>query len=177
MKNCCVFVSLFGVLCCLEACPSRPQTSVTIPPSHSYTQRVGWTPPPAEQGVYATLEATSETQHLVPDPELASLAQELARRVARDAQARTPSVRVIQAVSWRVGITDPLPVVLTVKGTAGHTDAEIVRGMREIVQSEHVTHLGYGRAVAGNDEIVVITATRRRLSLDDIARSVHLKTA
>ncbi len=162
-----------GSLLALAGCPSRARVSgATIRAAETYAQASGWEPPAAERTDYQAVSRASGEARLTPDPALASAAAELARRVARDPQGRTPSVRVIQAVTWLAGVTDPLPVVLTVKGAASQVDAEVERGMREVLQSERVTHVGVGRAPADGGEVVVVAATRRRVRLDPVARRV-----
>ena len=138
----------------------------------SYAQSSGWEPPVAERDEYHALARATGASDLAPDAALAAVAAELARRVARDPQARTPSVRVIQAVTWLAGVTDPLPVVLTVKGAHGNVDAEVERGMREVLQTERLTHVGVGRAPVSGGEVVVVAATRRCVQLDAVARSL-----
>ncbi len=161
-----------GALVALAGCPSRGGDGASIRPAQTYAQSSGWEPPAAErEGYHALTRATGESQ-LAPDAALAAVATELARRVARDPQARTPSVRVIQAVTWLAGVTDPLPVVLTVKGAPSQVDAEVERGVREILQSEPVTHVGIGRAHVDGADVVVVAATRRRVQLDAVPRRV-----
>ena len=135
-----------GALVALAGCPSRGGDGTSIRPAQTYAQSSGWEPPAAERDGYHALTRATGASPLAPDAALAAVATELARRVARDPQARTPSVRVIQAVSWLAGVTDPLPVVLTVKGSHANVDAEVERGMREVMQTERLTHVGVGRA-------------------------------
>ncbi len=162
---------VLGACVALGGCPSRAGGGA-IQPAQTYVQSSGWTPPPAENPGYQAVARASTATPLTPDGALATVAAELARRVARDPQARTPSVRVIQAVAWLAGVTDPMPVVLTVKGAPAQVDAEVERGVREILQSEPVTHVGIGRAHAGGADVVVVAATRRRVQLDAVPRSV-----
>ena len=152
----------------LGGCPSRGGGGIQS--AQTYVQSSGWTPPAAESTGYQAVARASTTTALTPDGALASVAAELARRVARDPLARTPSVRVIQAVAWLAGVTDPLPVVLTVKGAPSQVDAEVERGVREILQSEPVTHVGIGRAHVDGADVVVVAATRRRVQLDAVPR-------
>ena len=161
-------------LVALSGCPSSSRTALR--PAQTYAQSPRWTPPPTQVVDYERVAraATDNTATPVPDGALAAVAEDLARRVARDPMARTPSVRVIQAVSWLAGITDPLPVVLTVKGGAAAVDAEVERGARELFQSERVTHVGIGRAPVGNDVVVVLAATRRRVRLEAVPRAVSV---
>ncbi len=154
----------------LGGCPSRGGGGIQS--AQTYVQSSGWTPPAAESTGYQAVARASTTTALTPDGALASVAAELARRVARDPLARTPSVRVIQAVAWLAGVTDPLPVVLTVKGAPSQVDAEVERGVREILQSEPVTHVGIGRAHVDGADVVVVAATRRRVQLDAVPRRV-----
>ncbi len=161
-----------GALVALAGCPSRGGDGASIRPVQTYAQSSGWEPPIVEREGYSALTRASGESRLAPDAALAAVATELARRVARDPQARTPSVRVIQAVTWLAGVTDPLPVVLTVKGSHGAVDAEVERGMREVLQTERLTHVGVGRAPVPGGEVVVVAATRRRVQLDAVARSL-----
>ncbi len=159
---------VMGALVALGGCNAHGSRSMTA--STVYAQSTGWTPPEADRHGYQAVSRATGEASLTPDGALASVASELARRVARDPQSRTPSVRVIQAVAWLAGVTDPLPVVLTVKGAPSQVDAEVERGVREILQSEPVTHVGIGRATVGNAEVVVVAATRRRVQLGDVPR-------
>jgi len=162
---------LVTALLALASCPSR--NAPTLRGVTQYTQSARWEPSPAERPDYERVTRAAPSDAPVPDDALASVAADLARRVARDPQARTPSVRVIQAVSWLAGVSDPLPVVLTVKGGAAAVDAEVERGLRELFLSERVTHVGVGRAQAGGDVVVVVVAaTRRRVRLEPVARAV-----
>jgi uncharacterized protein YkwD len=160
-----------------SACASR-QTSTHFAAAEHYTQASGWTAPIADRTRYeAVSRASTDGAVLTPDPALASVATELAARVARDPNARVPSVRVIQALSWFAGVTDPLPVVLTVKGAAASVEAEVERGAREMLQNERVTHVGVGRARASDGaEVAVVAATRRRLTLAPVPRRVAVGT-
>ena len=159
-------------LVALASCPSR--NSPTLRGATQYTQSARWEPSPSERPDYERVTRAAPSDAPVPDAALAAVAADLARRVARDPQARTPSVRVIQAVSWLAGVSDPLPVVLTVKGGAAAVDAEVERGLRELFVAERVTHVGVGRAQAGNDVVVVVAATRRRVRLEPVARAVSV---
>jgi uncharacterized protein YkwD len=158
------------LLCALAACPSR--TASTLHGAPRYAQSARWEPPPSERADYERVARAATGEAPVPDDALAAVASDLARRVARDPQARTPSVRVIQAVSWLAGVSDPLPVVLTVKGGAAAVDAEVERALRELFQAERVTHVGVGRVPSGGDVVVVVAATRRRVRLEPVARTV-----
>ncbi len=154
-----------------SACHRAPPAGLA--PSATYTQSSGWTPPPDEAPRWQPVQRAS-TQTLAPDPALARVAGELAQRVARDPQSRSPSVRVIQAVTWLAGITDPLPVVLTVKASRAAVDGEVERAMREVLQGETLTHVGLGRAPIEGGEVVVVAATRRRVELAPVARAVSV---
>lgn len=157
-------------LTALTACPPRP---AALRGAARYVQGPRWEPPGAARADYDRVARATPSEAPEPDQALAAVALDLARRVARDPQGRTPSVRVIQAVSWLAGVTDPLPMVLTVKGGAGAVDAEVERGLRELFAAERVTHVGVGRASAeGGAEVVVVAATRRRVRLEPVARAV-----
>ncbi len=157
-------------LAAVGGCPSRGASSLRA--ASLYSQRERWSPPPAARPDYDRVARAAPADAPAPDDALAAVAADLAARVARDPQGRTPSVRVIQAVSWLAGVTDPLPVVLTVKGGAAAVDAEVERGLRELFAAERVTHVGVGRARAGDDTVVVVAATRRRVRLEPVPRTV-----
>lgn len=151
------------------ACPPR---------GASVVQGAGGTSPRGTRAGDGQIARAAPGEAPVPDEALAAVARELARRVARDPQTRTPSARVVQALSWRAGVLDPLPMVLTVRGIGAALEAEVARGVREFLEGERVTHLGVGRAATerNEEEVVVVVAVRRRLQLEAVPRRVHAGT-
>ena len=73
----------------------------------------------------------------------ALLAQDIELSLADEIPARASAERLTRAIAM---VPEELPVVLTVKGAPSQVDAEVERGVREILQSEPVTHVGIGRA-------------------------------
>lgn len=161
------FASTLALLGC--ASPQRPPTAVTRVVA-SYTQSASWRPSTESQSIYDEVAAIvrEERVTLAADESLERAARELCRRVARDPQHRTPGARVIQSVSWRAGVTDPIPAVVVLRRTPGAMNDEARRGLRELARGDAPTHLGAASERVGDDEVVVLALTRRRARLDPV---------
>lgn len=159
---------------CVASCHTRPATTFT--PVVTYTQAPAWRPSATESARYEPVlqVATGAGSALTPDPALANVASELARRVARDPQGRPPSARVVQAVAWLAGVTDPIPTVLAVRGSPGTTERAIETSLQDVVRTDHPTHVGVAKLTVDNLEVLVVALTERRVRLEPIARSVSV---
>jgi uncharacterized protein YkwD len=142
---------------------------VTIPAAPSYLSTIdtSYTPPPALADLYQAARAGgAQSSHpLTPDAPLASLAQGIAARIARDAQQRTPSVRVIQALAWRAGVTDPLPAVV-VTHMSGHPPLDdFTHAVADTSRDGPFNVVGIATSpLSDGSNIVVATIAQRRVT-------------
>ena len=87
------------VVLALAGCPQR--TVPVTPGALQYATRTGWAPAAEEAVGYRPLvdAARAAGAELTPDPGLADVAEEIARRILRDTQGRSPSAQTVQALS------------------------------------------------------------------------------
>ncbi len=137
-----------------------------------YTQASAWQPADSTAGLYAELNTLTGGVPLAADPALATVAAEVARRVAADPQSRPPTAGVVQALSWLAGVTDPIPTVLTLRGRAGLSVAPLEAPLRELMASDRPTRAGIARASTGGDDVLVVVLAQRRVRLESISRVI-----
>ena len=125
-----------AVLACVVACSSAPRARPTdVVTATRYVQATAWTAPPETLHLADVVRAAlgSEGAQLVVDPALTETARSIAQRVANDVGHRPPSARLVQRLAWQVGLTDPIPSIVTVhRGGEGPLGDETATGLREI---------------------------------------------
>lgn len=158
------------------AAPRRAPPSPPSPEVARYAPSPAWRPPSERRALYdeVTAIAGSDGVTITPDEALDRTALELCRRVARDAQNRTPGAGVIQAVAWRAGVTDPIPAVVVLRRSPGAMNDEARRGLQELVRADASTHVGAASVRVEGDEVAVLALTRRRARLDAVPRTLPL---
>ncbi len=152
-------------------CPARvtPVTAGAV----QYAPTSGYTPPAEEAPRYQSmLDATRAAgATLTPDRALQQVAEEVADRILRDPQGRSPSAQVVQALAWRAGLTDPVPTVLAYRGGVGAARPDVAREVAGLARSDGLTHIGVAQRREGNVEALVVTLSQRRARLASIPRT------
>ncbi len=168
--------TLAALATCAAACscspPSRTPGATTVAVAR-YVQSPAWeAPAPTRQLADVVRAAVGPSgASLTIDPALTDAARVIALRVAADPSHRPPNARLVQGIAWQVGITDPIPTIVTVRrGGDGPLGDETAAGLREIAAQDHPTHLGVAEVERAGERWVVIALSRRRLRLAAVAR-------
>ncbi len=166
--------TLAALVACAVACSPPSQTRGTTAVAVSrYVQSSAWeAPAPTRQLADVARAALGPSgASLAIDPALTETARSIAQRVANDPSHRPPSARLVQGLSWQVGLTDPIPTIVTVRrGGDGPLSDETAAGLREIASQDHPTHLGVAEVERGGERWMVVALSRRRLRLGAVAR-------
>jgi uncharacterized protein YkwD len=165
-----------AVMACVMACSSTPRSTPGGSVAASrYVQAAAWTAPPETSRLADVARAAlgEGGAALLIDPALTETARLVAQRVAADPEHRPPSARLVQGLAWQVGLTDPIPSIVTVhRGGEGPLGEETAAGLREIAAQDRPTHLGVAEIVRGDERWMVIALTRRRLRLEAVPRQL-----
>jgi uncharacterized protein YkwD len=164
-----------ALLCAgLVGCSTAPRPGGSTSATR-YVQAAAWTAPPETSRLADLVRAAlgDAGARLVLDPALTETAASIARRVATDPAHRPPSARLVQGLAWQVGLTDPIPSIVTVhRGGDGALGDETAAGLREIATQDHPTHVGVAEVARGDERWIVIALSRRRLRLGPVARQL-----
>lgn len=159
------------VVLALAGCPQRAMP--VTPGALQYATRTGWAPAGEQAAGYRPLveAARAAGVELTPDPGLADVAEEIARRILRDTQGRSPSAQTVQALTWRAGLTDPVPTVLAYRGSVGMVRPDVAGEVAALVRSDGLTHVGVSQRREGDLEALVVTLSQRRARIEPVART------
>lgn len=118
-----------------------------------------------------TAEGAAVGVPLVLDDALSDVAREVLRRSRVTPEHRSPGSRVVQAIAWGAGVSDPIPAVVVMRRSPGAWSEPAREGLRGLLRADRPTHMGVAVEGIDADELVVLTFTQRRVSLDRFPRS------
>ena len=147
---------------------SAGRSTTPVSATYSAAGTSAFTPPANVASYYDAARAggTQSERTLRPDAALATTAQAVAERAARDPQHRSPSVRVIQAFAWGAGLIDPLPAVIVSRVTGDPPLTDLTHSVAEMTHETPFNLVGIGHAPVGDgSQIVVIALAERQLTL------------
>ncbi|MBL8604276.1 MAG: CAP domain-containing protein [Myxococcales bacterium] len=164
-------LSRFGWALVALGCQGAAQRGgASAGPSVAYHQSSGYEPTAASAPRYSAIVEAVRGAGLgvSPDEALGAVAEAVAARMVRDGNGRTPSARVVQALAWQRGVSDPIPTVLAFFGQAGAVTPDLGREVSALVRSDGLTHLGVASSRDGAHEAVVVVLSQRRVRLESM---------